>query len=152
MRFRFTDFSLDPFDFSSWETAWRGSVQWVLNCLRAFQLICLDVCESQKLFWRFILNVRRALLRNWSFNPTRPPRSAPPPPIPTPAHRSGRKVPAHPKIPFRHCAHPPMLSPLTVAHPPSATAAEPSAPRSFERNSPDVRGVMFQLLRSRVRW
>ena len=39
------------------QTGQRGSAQWASSALRAFQLTSLQVCDSQKLFWRLILIV-----------------------------------------------------------------------------------------------
>ena len=62
--FCLTDFSSDPFDFSSSETGQRGSAHGALSFLRAHQLNSLQVCDSQKLFCWLILMVWRAVLRS----------------------------------------------------------------------------------------
>ena len=67
--------SSDPFEFLSSKTRYqKGSGQWVLNSLRALQLTCLQVCDSQKLFGRLLLTLWRMVFSGWP----RPPTSAPP--------------------------------------------------------------------------
>ena len=60
---------------------------YVINCsqtkaLRAFQLTSFQVRDSQNLFWRLILMVRRAVLRDWppAHFPPHPHGATPPPP------------------------------------------------------------------------
>ena len=122
--FRLTDFSSDPFDFSSSKNGEAGSAQQALSALRAFQLTSLQVCDSQKPFCRLILMVWWAVLRGWlpphkTLPPHQPPLTSPP--IPTPAHRPGCKGLMQPTLP-----PPPHTPPLPPCCPTPNSAPNPT--------------------------
>ena len=93
----------------------KCSAQRALSSHRAVQPTSLQVCDSQKLFWRLILTVWAAVLRGWLLKQQHhppPPQSSLQhpspinPPIPTPAHRLGRTGTLQPKTP-----PPPIVAP-----------------------------------------
>ena len=93
------------FNFSFSETRKRGGAQLALSYRRSFQLTSLPSVRFTNCIGDLYLWCEERFLE---IDPTPAPTS-PCPPIPTPAHRSGRKGPMEPKIPLPQLPPPPPL-------------------------------------------